>query len=96
MTKAIGTGPGTAIGHIVSRAANIARQAGIPFSKFTAAEILRDVHLNACPLRLTALARRRTSLDRDLAHDVFGILRHYDHETGKLRDHFRPRYAART
>ena len=31
--------------------------------------------------------------DQDLAHDVAGIMRHLDRETGELRDGFTPRFA---
>lgn len=86
---------GSAIGHIVSRASNMARQAGIPFSKFAAAQIIRDVHLHDCQLQLTRLARRKDCADVDFAHDVFGILRHYNPATGKLGGCFSPRYAVR-
>lgn len=33
--------------------------------------------------------------DENFAHDVFGIIRHLDRETGELRDCFVPRYAVR-
>lgn len=51
---------------------------------------LTAVHANGCPLRLQEL------LDADnfnFGHDVFGIARHIDRRTGKLRNHFRPRFA---
>lgn len=31
--------------------------------------------------------------DLNFAHDVFGIRRHLDRETGQLKDHFLPRFA---
>lgn len=48
------------------------------------------VHLNGCPLRLEELAEAENF---HFAHDVVGILRHLDRETGQLRDCFVPRYA---
>lgn len=48
-------------------------------------------HLNGCPLRLVDLAEAN---EFDLIHDVLGINRHLDHETGELKDCFLPRYAA--
>ncbi len=48
-------------------------------------------HANGCPLRL------RDLLDADdfnFAHDVFGIERHLNRETGALENCFLPRYAA--
>jgi hypothetical protein len=47
-------------------------------------------HLNGCPLRLGELLGAD---DANFAHDVFGIRRHLNRETGKLEDCFCPRYA---
>lgn len=52
---------------------------------------LEACHCNCCPLDLTALLEAG---DLDLVHDVAGITRHLDRETGKLVNFFRPRYAA--
>lgn len=49
-------------------------------------------HNGACALDLAAMAN---GADADLAHDVAGIYRHFDRETGELRDCFTPRYAKR-
>ncbi len=49
-------------------------------------------HANGCPLKLQEL------LDADnfnFAHDVFGICRHLDQETGEI-EHFLPRFARGT
>jgi hypothetical protein len=46
-------------------------------------------HSNACPLKLEALL---AAGDADFAHDVFGIVRHFDRERHVLRDCFLPRY----
>lgn len=43
-----------------------------------------------CKLKLKELAEAN---DFDFAHDVFGIHRNISRETGKLENHFRPRYA---
>ncbi len=48
-------------------------------------------HSNGCPLKLDALL---AADDVNFAHDVFGIRRHIDRETGKLGDCFSPRYSA--
>jgi hypothetical protein len=45
---------------------------------------------NACPLDLDRLA---TAPELDFWHDVYGIARHIDRETGQLGDCFLPRYA---
>lgn len=47
------------------------------------------VHANGCPLRLNAMLNAD---DFNFSHDVFGIRRHLDRETGKLGDHFLPRF----
>ncbi|RZN30493.1 hypothetical protein [Bradyrhizobium sp. Leo121] len=47
-------------------------------------------HANGCPLLL------RDLLDADLsnfAHDIYGIRRHIDRDTGKLTGCFMPRFA---
>ena len=49
-------------------------------------------HCNGTPLRLTDMV---DAPDADLLHDVCGIARHLDRETGQLRDGFMPRYAGK-
>lgn len=52
---------------------------------------LTACHANGCPLDLDGL------LNADgfnFAHDVLGIARHMDRETGKLNNCFLPRYRA--
>ncbi len=49
-------------------------------------------HANGCPLDFERLS---DADDFNIAHDVFGIRRHLDRETGQLTDHFLPRYAAK-
>jgi hypothetical protein len=46
-------------------------------------------HLNGCALRLGDL---RDADDRDFAHDVAGIMRHLNRETGQLEECFTPRF----
>ena len=48
-------------------------------------------HLNGCPLKLDDLLAADAS---DFCHDVFGIARFLDRETGKLGSYFVPRFAA--
>jgi len=48
------------------------------------------VHANGCPLRLRELL---LADDFNFVHDLFGIRRHLNRETGKLGDHFVPRFA---
>lgn len=47
-------------------------------------------HLNGCPLRLQELLDAR---DGDFAHDITGIRRFIDRNTGKLRGEFWPRFS---
>lgn len=47
-------------------------------------------HCNGTPLRLTALLGADAF---NFAHDVFGIARHIDRETGRLAGCFVPRFA---
>jgi len=53
---------------------------------------LRAVHLNDVPLRLVDMLQAKPF---DLDHDILGINRHLDRETGKLRSCFLPRFAAK-
>lgn len=48
-------------------------------------------HASGCPLKLEELANAKRS---DFFHDVLGIYRHIDRETGELTDCFLPRYSA--
>lgn len=52
---------------------------------------LEACHCNGCPLDLISL--HEVATDFDFLHDVGGIRRHLNRETGQLQDHFRPRYA---
>jgi len=80
------------IREIASRAMNIgvAREED-PFSPMDIAMDITAVHCNGNPLRLEAL---RDADAFNFAHDVIGIRRHLDRGTGKLCDHFRPRFSA--
>jgi hypothetical protein len=56
-------------------------------------DALMDVtaaHANGCSLQLPELL---AADDFDFAHDVFGIRRHLNRQTGELMDSFLPRYA---
>jgi len=50
-------------------------------------------HLNGNPLKLEELLNAD---DFNFAHDVNGINRHMNRETGKLTNSFSPRYSKRT
>jgi hypothetical protein len=53
---------------------------------------LEACHCNGCPLDLQALLDAES--DADLVHDVAGITRHLDRDSGTLVNYFRPRYSA--
>ena len=52
---------------------------------------LTATHRNGCPLKLKKLLEAKPF---DFSHDIYGIMRHLDRETGQLGDCFLPRYAA--
>lgn len=49
-------------------------------------------HANGNPLRLADLL---AADDLNFTHDITGIARHMDRETGQLRDLFSPRFSRR-
>jgi hypothetical protein len=84
---------GTIIRKIADRAAAYAFMNGIQgYDAQTAAMDVTACHLNGCPLRLADLY---CADDFNFVHDLFGINRHLNHETGKLEHCFRPRFAQR-
>jgi hypothetical protein len=64
-----------------------------PADRLSLSMDLDACHSNGCSLDLIALLF--SASDFDLVHDVCGIQRHIDRETGKLGDCFLPRYTAR-
>lgn len=80
------------IAAITTRAIRAARDAGFKYSRLDADMDITACHANGCPLNLEKLL---TAPDFDFAHDIFGIRRHLDRETGELRDRFLPRSATR-
>lgn len=73
--------------------AEIARRYHAIYSTLDLSEIIMDLtacHCNGAPLKLRLL---RGAADNWLVHDVTGIRRHMDRETGELRGGFRPRSA---
>jgi hypothetical protein len=78
---------------ITERAMALAEQAGAPREKISIMMDISACHANGNRLRLDDLL---TADDFNFAHDVFGIERHMDRETGKLTDCFSPRFSART
>lgn len=75
---------------IANRAVTLAAKAGVAYKKSTALMDIIACHANGNPLRLDALLKAD---DGQFGHDVFGIRRHINRETGKLGDCFVPRYS---
>lgn len=60
---------------------------------FTRMDLHMDIeatHCNGCPLKLQELLEAD---DFNFGHDLGGIRRHLNRETGQLRDFFLPRFA---
>ena len=79
------------ISEIADRACTIYFQA--TKKRLSKLEFIMDIaacHSHGNPLRLEDLAQAD---DFNLAHDVFGITRYLDRDTGKLTDCFRPRFS---
>jgi len=79
------------IAKIAARAVQLAASAGWKYEFMDADMDVTACHENGCPLDLADLL---TADDANFAHDVFGIRRHINRETGKIEDHFSPRYSA--
>ncbi len=80
---------------ITDRAMRVALAQGIGKGHEFKRTLQMDVtacHANGCRLKLHELMN---APDFDFAHDVFGIQRHIDRDTGKLGHCFVPRYAER-
>lgn len=75
---------------IAHRAAVMAISADVYYPLLDADMDITAVHVNACPLKLDELL---AADDFNFAHDVFGIRRHLDRETGELGGCFVPRFA---
>ena len=78
------------ISRIAQRAVAMAASAGIAYSFMDADMDLTACHCNGNPLRLEELLHAD---EFNFSHDVFGIRRHLNRETGKLEDCFSPRYS---
>lgn len=80
---------GDLIDRIVKRADDVAGQLGIE----PIPDLVMDLtacHANGTPLQLQELLDAPRT---DFVHDVWGIHRHLNRETGRLEDHFLPRLA---
>jgi len=77
---------------IAARAVKLAKQYGVAVTQLEMSMDITACHANGQPLNLAELL---ASDDGNFGHDVFGISRHLDRDTGKLQDFFTPRFAAR-
>ncbi|SEK36863.1 hypothetical protein SAMN04515666_101340 [Bosea lupini] len=80
------------VDQILDRTAALYASARQPFDRLHHEMNLCACHANGCPLDFTRMVGAD---DFNLAHDVFGIDRHLDRDTGRLTDHFLPRFAKR-
>lgn len=80
------------IKQIVDRAWQVSKDARAGVKKLDFMMDLTAAHCNGCPLDLDDLLH---APHFDFVHDVFGIYRHLNRETGKLEDCFVPRCAMR-
>lgn len=80
------------INKIARRAFDLAKGYGRKRKAINYAMDLTAVHANGNPLRLADLL---AADNFNFIHDVFGIERHLDRDTGKLGNCFRPRFSQR-
>lgn len=76
------------------RAVALAIQMKIPLNGRDILSFTMDIeatHCNGNPLRLQELLEAD---DANFGHDVFGINKYLNRDTGKLSDHFMPRFSA--
>lgn len=78
------------IGKIARRAVALAVTHDIEYDYLTADMDISACHANGTPLDLDKLL---AADDFNFAHDVFGIRRHIDRDTGEIMDCFVPRCA---
>ena len=79
----------TLVNEIANRAQEIGDRAGVVTFRTDMVLDIVATH-RICPLDLKAMAEGD---DLNLAHDVFGILRHFNRKTKQLDGAFTPRYA---
>src|SRR3990167_3709480 len=76
---------------IARRAVVMAAKARIDYDFQSACMDITATHSNGCPLKLGELL---VADDFNFSHDVFGIRRYIDRDTGELTRCFVPRFAA--
>lgn len=78
---------------IAERAVSVVNKTPLgPYDLQSAQMDITAVHANGNPLRLQELL---TADDFNFGHDIFGILRHINRDTGKLENFFIPRFTLR-
>lgn len=80
----------TVITAIARRACAVAADLKITYPNHDIQMDIAATHLNGCPLDLNRLLNAGGF---DFYHDIFGIRRHLNRTTGKLKD-FNPRFAS--
>lgn len=75
---------------IVDRAMAMGGSVGRGMDRLEVEMDITAAHCNGCELKLHELLQAD---DFNFSHDVFGIQRHINRTTGKLEDHFLPRFA---
>lgn len=75
---------------IAKRASEKANELGFRYSLLDAEMDILACHLNGNPLKLPELLKAD---DTNFSHDVFGIRKHINRDTGKLENCFSPRYS---
>ena len=78
------------IHQVVDRTMKLADKLKVIYPRMDAEMDLIACHVNGCPLRLADLLKAK---DVEFVHDIFGIRRNLNRETGKLERCFLPRYA---
>lgn len=81
------------IRQITTRSRNLLANMGVDRSSLDIQMDLVATNANGNPLRLADLLAADNT---NLLHDVCGIAKHLDRNTGKLADGFRPRHSARS
>lgn len=77
---------------LARKAVSMADTLGVQYSQRDAVMDLTACHANGCPLLLDDMLADNAD-QSSVYHDLFGIRKHIDRETGKLGDCFVPRYA---
>ena len=77
---------------VVDRAMKLAKKLKVNYSPDDCEMDLSACVANGNPLRLADLLKAD---DGNFGHDIFGIRRFLNRETGQLEGHFRPRFSAK-